>query len=96
MIVVDANLVAYLVMPGERTEEAEAVLAKDPTWVALTPWRAHVHYAGSPHRRTGGRPAWAGGREPRRPGGRLPRPTRCRFVEVRAGLGGPRRRSAGR
>ena len=40
MIVVDTNVVAYLYLPGEYTEQAEALLESDPDWVAPVLWRS--------------------------------------------------------
>ena len=40
MIVVDSNVVAYLYLPGDFTEKAEALLEHDADWIALLLWRS--------------------------------------------------------
>lgn len=40
MIVVDCNILAYLHLPSELSEQAEQLLAKEPHWVAPVLWRS--------------------------------------------------------
>lgn len=40
MIVVDSNIIAYLMIPSDRTKEIEKLLLKDSEWIAPLLWRS--------------------------------------------------------
>lgn len=40
MIIVDTNIIAYLLIPGERTQEAQSLYQKDPDWISSTLWKS--------------------------------------------------------
>ena len=40
MIVADTNLIVYLLLTGERTEQAERIFQIDPDWISPLLWRS--------------------------------------------------------
>jgi predicted nucleic acid-binding protein len=56
MIVVDTNTIAYLLIPGPDTKEAEALFLKDRAWCAPRLWRSELRNVLSNYVRHGDMP----------------------------------------
>jgi len=53
VIVTDTDVIAYLILPGERTEASEAVLRKDIAWAAPVLWKSELRNVLASYVRTG-------------------------------------------
>ncbi len=53
MIVVDTNILAYLLLPGERSAAARSLLERDPEWAAPILWRSELRQVLSTYLRRG-------------------------------------------
>ena len=53
VIVVDTNLVAYFLIPGDRTPLADAAFEKDPDWAVPALWRSEFRNVLALHVRQG-------------------------------------------
>ncbi len=53
MIVVDTNLIGYLLLSSERSEQAEQALQRDPQWTAPLLWRSELRNVLAVQRRLG-------------------------------------------
>lgn len=53
MIVADTNLLAYLLIRGERTDQAERAFQRDPHWAAPLLWRSEFRNVLAFHMRRG-------------------------------------------
>jgi predicted nucleic acid-binding protein len=53
VIVVDTNVVAYLLLPGEHTARAEGLFAEDAEWAAPILWRSEFRNLLSGYMRAG-------------------------------------------
>jgi predicted nucleic acid-binding protein len=53
MIVVDTNIVVYLLIPGDRTREVRRLFLRDPDWAAPLLWRSELLSVLATYIRTG-------------------------------------------